>query len=450
MTSLSGATALGGAAAPDSVGETGRVGAPAYVVLILAGVVLNIFSGQSALLGVPISPDRICFAAGLGLLVLDRSAWAGLRLRLRPVHALIAATLALTVWSAASHGSLLDSYGLYALLDRMALPYLFFVLAPVIFRTPQQRDLLLKVLTVLGLYLGVTAFLEIAGPTSLVFPRYIMDPSVGIQFGRARGPFLGSEADGLVMLACGFAAAYGVARWRGLWRLVAVLTVVACALGALLTLTRSIWVGGVLGAVLAFGLDRRLRRALPVLGAVLVVAVLVALAVVPGLRESVTARAGTQRSVYDRQNTNAAALRVIEQHPLDGLGWVQFLDQGELYVRQDPTYPITNVHIEVHNVALGRMAELGLPGGLLWVGTVLAGPAYLALRRRRPAVPGAQPEDDDAHGWRLVLVGVLVSWGVAANLSPLPYPLPNLLVWLVAGVASGSYLVERVPARAAR
>ena len=69
-----------------------------------------------------------------------------------------------------------------------------------------------------------------------------------------------------------------------------------------------------------------------------------------------------------------------------------------------------------------------------------------------PADPLADTpaDEDDLHGWRLVLVGVVLSWGVAANLSPLPYPLPNLLVWLVAGVASGSYLVEKVPPRRSR
>ncbi|HEX8510530.1 MAG TPA: hypothetical protein VF635_13670, partial [Propionibacteriaceae bacterium] len=277
---------------------------PAYLLLILAGLVLNMFAGNSSLLGFPIGPDRLCFAAGLGLLLLDRSAWAGLRLHLRPVHVLITAMLGLTVWSAWAHGSLLDSYGLYALLDRLALPYLFFVLAPVIFCTAARRDLLLRVLTLLGVYLGATAFFEMVGPSSLVFPRYVMDPAVGIQFGRARGPFLGSEAMGLTLVACGFAAALGATRWRGAWRGVGVIAVLLCSLGALLTLTRSIWLGGIVGAVLACSLDRRLRRWLPALAAGLALALALALFLVPGLRESVSERAGTQRSLDDRQNTN--------------------------------------------------------------------------------------------------------------------------------------------------
>ncbi len=431
------------AATLESAPARDERGFPAYLWLILAGLVLNVFSGNSALLGFPIGPDRLCFAVGFALLLLDRPTWRGVRLRVRPVHVAMAAVLAVTIWSAWAHGSLLSSYGFYALLDRMALPYAFFVLAPVLFGTVRRRDLLLRVLVLTGLYLGVTAFLEIVGPQSLVFPRFIMDPAVGIQFGRARGPFLGSEADGLAMVACGLAAGLGASRWRRAWRLLAGATVVACALGCLLTLTRSIWLGAILAVLLACGTDRRLRRLLPAIGALVAVGVLVALVVVPGLSGSVTGRAGNERSVNDRQNTNAAALRVIERHPLEGLGWVQFLEKGTEYVRQSPEYPVTNVRIEVHNVALGRAAELGLPGGLLWVSTVLAGPVLVAIGRAGGRRPRAVAPD--AHGWRLVLIGVLVSWGTAALLSPLPYPFPNLVMWLVAGVAAGPYLLASGP-----
>ena len=38
------------------------------------------FSGNSRYIGLPIGLDRICFALGITLLVLDRRAWSGLRL----------------------------------------------------------------------------------------------------------------------------------------------------------------------------------------------------------------------------------------------------------------------------------------------------------------------------------------------------------------------------------
>ncbi len=408
---------------------------PTYLVLILAGVVFNMFSGNSRYLGLPIGLDRICFALGVTLLLLDRRAWVGLRLLLRPVHVLALATLAIVTWSAWSHDTLFESYGFFALLDRLAVPYLFFALAPVIFRTAARRDLLLRTLVLVGVYLGATAVFEMVGLSSLVFPRYISDPSLGIQFGRARGPFLESVANGLVLSACGFAAALAVSRWRGAWRVVALASAGLCALGCLLTLTRSIWLGAALGLLLVCAADRRLRRLLPVLVVAGVVGVVLALAVIPGLSDSVTSRAGNARSIYDRQNTNAAATRIIDRFPLEGVGWVRFRLVAAEYVRQSPDYPITSINIEVHNVPLGRAAELGLPGAAIWLASLLAGPGAAALRSR-----GLDPE---LAGWRLVLIGTFAAWIVAALLSPLPYAMPNLLIWLLAGIVAAPRLTSR-------
>ena len=41
-----------------------------------------------------------------------------------------------------------------------------------------------------GVYLGFTAVCEIAQLWSLVFPKYIADPKIGLHFGRARGPMV--------------------------------------------------------------------------------------------------------------------------------------------------------------------------------------------------------------------------------------------------------------------
>ena len=404
---------------------------PAYLLCFVGAVFCNMFSGNSRLLGFPIGPDRLLFGAGLTLLLLDHAAWRQMRLLLRPVHVFSLAVLALAIWSAYEHGTLGTSLGFYALLDRLAVPFLTFALAPVIFSTPARRDVLLRCLVVIGLYLGATAFFEIVGPKSLVFPRYILDPNVGIQFGRARGPFVGSEADGLAMVQCGFAAAFASNRLRGGWKPVARVTVGLCALGALLTLTRSVWLGSALGVLLACGLTRGLRKyLLPTIAAGAII-VTIAFAAVPGLKTKAFERATTQRSVYDRQNTDAAALRVIERHPLTGVGWLRFIDVNQNYVRQDPNYPITNIRIEVHNVVLSRAAELGIPGGALWVLAVLAGPCLVFFRRARSG---------DLAGWRVASIGGTGCWLVAIMLSPVPYPLPNLLVWLESGIVLIPYL----------
>ena len=149
-----------------------------------------------------------------------------------------------------------------------------------------------------------------------------------------------------------------------------------------------------------------LRKYLVPLAIGFAVVIGVVLTVLPSVRNDASARAGTTRSVWDRQNTDAAAMRIIEQHPLGGVGWVRFVHVSEDWVRQAHGYPITNIDIEVHNVALGRAAELGLPAAALWVFSVLAGPCLVFIRRRPPG---------DLAGWAIVSMGGTACWLVAIN-----------------------------------
>ena len=404
--------------------------------MIVGGLLASTLSGNAWRLGFPLAPDRVLLPAGILLLAVDGGLRAAGPFRWRWVHTLALTTLVWAAWSAQAVGTLTTSYGAYALLDRLLVPFAAFALAPALFPSDRDREVLLKALVFLGGYLGATAVAEVLGPQSLVFPSYVVDPGAGILFGRARGPFVQPEANGLVMTTCLFAAGYALVALRGAWRVAAALALPACGVGILLTLTRSVWLGAVLAVLVVCWMLPQLRRRLPVLvlgGAACLVLVLVA---VPSLGTTLVERITTERSLYDRQNTNAAALRIIEEEPLTGIGWVRFLEEGVDHVRQADTYPVTNVRIEVHNVVLARAAELGVPGAALWVGAVLAGPV-LAARRGRAAAR----RDLSLAGWRYVLIGTGVCWGVCIMLSPVPYPLPNILLWLLGGIVATPWLV---------
>jgi putative inorganic carbon (HCO3(-)) transporter len=407
---------------------------PSAVWCFVAALITDVFSGHSQYLGLPISPDRLFFAAGFLLLVLDRR--RPLRaLRLRPVHLVAVLVVVVAGLSALAFGTLTSSLGFFALLDRLLVPYLMFTLAPLIFLRAGDRLLLLKLLSCLGIYLGVTAIGEVFGPHAVVFPRYILDPQVGIQFGRARGPFTESEANGLTMVAalhCALAL-FRVSS-RPLWRRLAALSVALSLVGCLLTLTRSIWLGTVLGLLLVALLDRRVRKLVSVVALAAAILVPSALLASESLSTSAASRFTDAGPVNDRRNTNAAALRAIEAHPLTGVGWTRFIDVSYAYVRQSDRYPVTHINIEVHNVVLSRAAELGIPGGALWVLSVALGPGAAALRRSRTA------RDET---WRAILVGTGAAWTTAVLSSPVPYPLPNTLVWLFAGLAASAVLLRR-------
>lgn len=289
--------------------------------------------------------------------------------------------------------------------------------------------MLLATLAVVGAYLSITAIMEVGGLLRFVEPSYIRNPNLGIHFGRARGPFLEAGADGLAMISCGVAAAIGSTMWTRNWaRWASRGVVVTCGVGALLTLTRSIWISATLAVLIGFFAHPGTRRWMPLVlvGAGIVVAGLLA---VPSIHHKALNRAGTQSSVWDRENTDWAAVRAAASHPLLGIGWDTFTTKGPSYIRE-ANYPVTGAGLEVHNVVLSHAAEIGLPGAILWLWALLLAVGGAIFRRGPP----------ELLPWRIGMACIAIPFLVVANTSPLSEPFPNLLLWLWAGIAGSGYL----------
>lgn len=399
--------------------------APLYVYVLVAGVCAQFMSGQAAAWGLPISPDRLLIPLGLLLLAAHSDirvqAWTP---RLVHVLLVLASTWAL--------GSLVLSDNLsintlYMLVDAFGiLPFVLMCIAPVVFSTPSRRDVLLGALTILGAYLGLIAVLEGLGLYGLVFPGYIFDPQSN-HFGRAAGPSTQVASNGLALFACAVAATGFAVRHRGGIRLSAGVIALACLAGTFFTLTRSIWLGTLLGILAAAIADHRARRSLvPVLvGVVLLGGAVLALA--PGVLDQASERANDAGSVYDRVTANDAALRVVAAHPLEGVGYQRFHLVENDWVWQGDTTPIAATGIAVHNVLLGHAAELGVPGATLWLLALMAAGASTLGRRARAA---------DLHGWRIGVLGYTVCWVTVSMMVPISYALPTSLLWLGLGIVA--------------
>jgi O-antigen ligase len=91
-------------------------------------------------------------------------------------------------------------------------------------------------------------------------------------------------------------------------------------------------------------------------GAVLLV--LVAFAFVPGLQASVNSRTNDQGPVWDRLNSDAAALRMVSARPALGFGWGNFGKDSVPYYRLAGTYPLSSITV-AHNMLLSNATELG-------------------------------------------------------------------------------------------
>ncbi|MEA2472644.1 MAG: putative inorganic carbon ((-)) transporter [Thermoleophilaceae bacterium] len=398
---------------------------------ISAGVALAVFNGNWSHVGLPggagLAPDRALLALGiLSILVRGPGARNRPAVPTGPAHWALVAAAVYAIGSAIWAGTVFDKAGGFLLIDRFTLMgFVLFTVAPVAFVTERQRQIFLMTLVGLGAYLGSQALFQTINADALVFPKYILDPSIGFHVDRARGPFVEAEANGLALFACTVAAVIAAVTWkRSGARWIAVIVAGLCAAGCLFTLSRAIWIGSVVGAMVALAAFAELRRFIvPVMtGALLLV--ITAFAMVPGLQEKASARRQSKLPVYSRVNTNTAAINMIEDKPLLGFGWGRYSTESLPYFWQAPNTPLFGTTANVHNVVLLNTVELGLVGAGLWLLAVLLAVGGAVIARGPP----------ELRPWRIGLLAIAVQFAIVLNLTPLVYVFPNILLLLWAGV----------------
>ena len=155
---------------------------------------------------------------------------------------------ALVIASAASQPFDHEAWSLLA--SKFIVPFALFHLAGMVFREDAHfRQFEIFLLIVLA-YLSFTAIAFLVGARSLIFPRFILDESLGFQADRARGPLLQAVANGVSLNMLGVLAfhAYKRGSFRGSKALILLASVPVAILA---TMTRAVWLAFV-GSVLAF------------------------------------------------------------------------------------------------------------------------------------------------------------------------------------------------------
>jgi hypothetical protein len=440
-----GATRLGSPGTTEAVEITGMVVAAAGVYLVCTtepvylftiAIVLTPFASNWQQLHVPgqLAPDRLLFIAGTAIVLFRAYVLSDLpRPKIGIAHAAMAAAAVFAGVSALKYGTLTNKGPALLLVETFGiLPFVTFWLGPVVFPTRRERAILLFGLVVMAAYLGLTTLFETVGPKALVFPRYIVNSSYGIQIGRGRGPFADAVANGVGLYVGAVASVIAAYQWkRPAARVTAAAIAILCLAGTIMTLERSVWIAAGAATCVALLASRRTRRiAIPTVAAVAAVTAITVFAV-PGLHHSVSQRVQSRESVYDRQNLENTALNMIQARPLLGFGWSKFLADHTPYIRQLPNVPLTDTTGDVHSAYLTYAVDLGLVGAGLWLLAILLGAGATALA----------PVPDELEPWRIGLVALLVFFLIGEAFVP-PTVFVNASLWLWAGVVA----VARYPA----
>ncbi len=235
--------------------------------------------------------------------------------------------------------------------------------------------------------------------------------------------------NGVAIYVCAVSSAIALATWENKRkRILAGATLFLCCLGLLFTLTRSVWIATIIATAVTLAVTPQLRRfLLPAIGGT-VALVLLALAVLPGFNASVDERANNKLTVWERRNVDAAAINMVSNRPLFGFGIGRFNeDNAEYFPLQSDIPQFVTRQIALHNVFLLLAVELGLIGVGLFAASFLAVVGTAMFSRGPP----------EMRPWRLGLLAIAIYWVIGAQFVPLGQVLPNMIVWLWAGIVLG-------------
>lgn len=293
---------------------------------------------------------------------------------------------------------------------------------------------------VFAIYLTVTGIGETIGPTSIVFPKYILSEEFQEFLGRARGPFLNPIANGMILATCMACAAVW---WPQVGRIgkVIVLGVMGCCLAAIfLTYTRSVWISGCFGFLICawYYSPPRLRVVLVCWGVIMGSTVLYIAkdSLNSFKRDKYVSVEDMSESALARPMLAAVAMEMAQDAPLFGVGFGQYNKHKDPYHYRDyDGLAVQSVKVYVqHSAFLAMLVELGIIGLIVYFSFCLNS-AVAAIRQL------LNPEVDD-WGKRMSLVYLVILQAIVINglfHDVTIEPMVNIFWFTVLGIAASKF-----------
>lgn len=243
--------------------------------------------------------------------------------------------------------------------SKFVVPFVLLHLGMLVFRGASQRRHFEVFVIVALAYLALTAVAFLVGARDLIFPRFILDDSLGVQAERARGPFLQAVANGVSLNILGILAITLARRHRT----VVLLLWLVLPLAILATMTRAVWIAFAVSTVfLAIRLrEPCLRRACIGVAVVGVLAALVIGLSDSSLNNALQGRTAERGPVEARMAVYDAGWEMFQERPLTG--WTA----GGMYT--ELARRMQGYHLRVyyvHNTYLSLLLEFGIPGLALY------------------------------------------------------------------------------------
>jgi len=332
--------------------------------------------------------------------------------------------LGLTVLALASvAGQSFDQEGWSLLASKLVVPFAMFHIAALIFTSEARlRQFEIFCLVVLA-YLTFTAIAFLSEAHALIFPRFILNPDLGIHVDRARGPLLQAVANGVSLIVLGLVALHSYIRGKMRRTALAVL-LAAVPIAILATLTRAVWLSfaaALLAVALLFWRARSRRLFLTI--SIVAISALALLLSSEQLRSTLDDRLNEEGPIEFRQAVYSGAWEMFLERPLLGWGFHQMQDELPRHV--------TGYHEKIlyaHNTYLELLAEQGAVGFGLYAWLM-----WELWSLRRTVMPEHEEGFLNRHIHRLWPIILGVYW-LNAAVVVMSYQFVNALIFSMAGM----------------
>lgn len=341
---------------------------------------------------------------------LERATWPMFGLTLLAVVSVIGQPFDQQTWS--------------LLAAKFVVPFTLFHTAILVFRSERRlRQFELFALIVLA-YLCFTSIAFLLGAKALIFPRFILDESLGYHADRARGPLLQAVANGVSLNLLGILALHAFLR-RRIRGFRAALLLVSLPLAILATMTRAVWLSFAAStAYLIFrSRNRRLRLITIAVAAAAVVGLLISLSF-NDQRRALTDRFSESGPVDFRRAVYTGGWEMFLEKPLTGWGVNQMPAELARHVsgyKEKELYP--------HNTYLEILVEHGLIGLALYAWLM-----WEIFRLGRSPIPQAERGGFLNKHFHEIWPLLLSVYWVNAAVVVMNYQFVNGLVFTMAGM----------------
>ena len=343
-------------------------------------------------------------------MVMERATWPMIGLTLLAVASVL--------------GQPFDNETWCLLAAKFIVPFALFHLAGLVFSEEcRLRRFEVFALVVLA-YLCFTSIAFMVGAKALIFPRFILDESLGYHADRARGPLLQAVANGVSLNLLGVLALHAFLRGR-IRGLKAVVLLGSVPVAILATMTRAVWLSFVasVGVLILRSNNRKLRcmcLAVALMGAI---GLLISLSF-EDQRRALSERMFESGPVDFREAVYAGGWQMFLEKPLTGWGVNQMPAELARHVsgyKEAVLYP--------HNTYLELLVEHGVFGLALYVWLM-----WELLRLGWAPVPRDEKTSLLNHDFHLLWPVLLGIYWVNAALVVMNYQFVNGLLFTLAGM----------------